>query len=114
MSEFPLDPQMAKAILTAEKSKCVNEVSTIVAMLNVPNVFLRPKDQQQESDAAKSRFAHEDGDHLTLLNLFNAFKIKKENPDWCYDHYINFRGLKAANDIREQLLSIMMKLGLKV
>ena len=114
MSEFPLDPQMAKVILTAEKSRCVNEVSTIVAMLNVPNVFLRPKDQQQEADAAKSRFAHEDGDHLTLLNLFNAFKIKKENPDWCYDHYINFRGLKAANDIREQLLSIMLKLGLKV
>ena len=45
MSEFPLDPQMAKVILTAEKSRCVNEVSTIVAMLNVPNVFLRPKDQ---------------------------------------------------------------------
>ena len=39
-----------------------------------------------------------------MLNVFNAFKLKKENPDWCYDHFLNFRALKQANDIREQLL----------
>ncbi|MFN9906529.1 MAG: hypothetical protein ACK56F_10450, partial [bacterium] len=72
MSEFPLDPTLAKVILTSEKFKCVNEAATIVAMLNVPNVFLRPKECQAEADAAKSRFSHEDGDHLTLLNVFNA------------------------------------------
>jgi hypothetical protein len=88
--------------------------ATIVAMLNVPNVFLRPKDQQSEADAAKSRFSHEDGDHLTLLNLYNAFKLKKENPDWCYDHYVNYRGMRAANDIRDQLLSIAVKQGLRL
>ena len=114
MSEFPLDPMLAKVVISAEKFKCVNEAATIVAMLNVPNVFLRPKDQQVEADAAKSRFSHEDGDHLTLLNLYNAFKLKKESPDWCYDHYVNFRGMKAANDIREQLLSIAVKQGLKL
>ena len=77
-------------------------------------IFIRPKDQQTESDAAKSRFAHEDGDHLTYLNAFNAFKMKKENPDWCYDHYINFRAMKQANDIREQLLQIMIKIGMRI
>ena len=76
MSEFPLDPMLAKVVISSESFKCVNEAITIVAMLNAPNVFLRPKDQQSEADAAKARFSHEDGDHLTLLNLFNAFKIK--------------------------------------
>lgn len=101
MSEFPLDPQMAKVLLSSEKYQCVNEAATIVAMLNIPNVFLRPKDSQNEADAAKARFSHEDGDHLTLLNVYNAFKLKKENPDWCYDHFLNYRGLKSANDVRE-------------
>lgn len=41
--------------------------------------------------------------------MFNAYKLKKESADWCYDHYINFRGMKAGNDIREQLLSIAVK-----
>lgn len=44
MSEFPLDPMLAKVVISAEKFKCVNEAATIVAMLNVPNVFMRPKD----------------------------------------------------------------------
>ena len=81
--------------------QCVNESVSIIAMLNVPMIFLRPKECQSEADAAKSRFSHEDGDHLTFLNAFNAYKLKKENPDWCYDHFLNYRALKQANDIRD-------------
>lgn len=44
MSEFPLDPTMSRVILAAEKFQCVNEAMSIVAMLNVPVIFLRPKD----------------------------------------------------------------------
>lgn len=45
MSEFPLDPMLSRIILASEKFNCVNEAIIIVAMLNVPNAFLRPKDQ---------------------------------------------------------------------
>lgn len=44
MSEFPLDPQMSKVILEAERLQCVNEAVSIVALLNVPVIFQRPKD----------------------------------------------------------------------
>ena len=44
MSEFPLDPTLGKILIAAEKYKCVNEALTVVAMLNVANVFMRPKD----------------------------------------------------------------------
>ena len=101
MSEYPLDPMLAKVLLSAITNKCVNEALTVVAMLSVPVVFLRPKDCQNEADAAKQKFAHEDGDHLTLLNVFNAFKAKKDNPDWCYDNFVNFRAMKMASDIRD-------------
>jgi pre-mRNA-splicing factor ATP-dependent RNA helicase DHX15/PRP43 len=46
--------------------------------------------------------------------VFNAFKIKKESPDWCYDNFVNFRAVKQANDIREQLIGVFVKLGLKI
>ena len=49
-----------------------------------------------------------------MLNVFNAFKLKKESSDWCWDNYVNFRALKQANDIREQLMNIMVKQGLKL
>ena len=109
MSSMPLDPLLAKLLLTAsDKYRCVNEILTIVAMLNVPNVFIRPRDSAEAADREKSKFAHSDGDHLTLLNVFNTFKAKDMNPDWCWSSFLNFRALKSANDIREQLIKIMV------
>jgi len=45
------------------------------------------------------------GDHLTLLNVYHAFKQNNEASDWCYDHFLNQRSLKAADSVRSQLVS---------
>jgi pre-mRNA-splicing factor ATP-dependent RNA helicase DHX15/PRP43 len=46
MAEMPLDPLLSKILLTAcDRYSCINETLSIVAMLNVPNVFIRPRDQ---------------------------------------------------------------------
>jgi len=37
-------------------------------MLSVDTVFFRPKDREEESDAARERFFVPESDHLTLLN----------------------------------------------
>jgi len=109
MSQMPLDPLLAKLLISSSDTyRCVNEMLTIVAMLNVPNVFIRPRDSAEAADREKSKFAHHDGDHLTLLNVFNTFKAKDMNTDWCWSSFLNFRALKSANDIREQLIKIMV------
>lgn len=43
MSEFPLEPMLAKALISSAKFKCSDQVLTIVAMLSVPYVFYKPK-----------------------------------------------------------------------
>lgn len=40
----------------------------------VPQCFVRPAEVKKQADEAKVRFAHIDGDHLTLLNVYHAFK----------------------------------------
>ena len=42
--------------------------------LSVPQIFVRPTEAKQQADEAKMRFAHIDGDHLTLLNVYHAYK----------------------------------------
>lgn len=74
MAEFPLDPQLAKMLVAAPQFKCSNEIVSIAAMLSVPNVFTRPREAAKAADEAKQRFAHVDGDHLTLLNVYHAYK----------------------------------------
>ena len=41
MVEFPLDPALAKMLLTGAELGCSNELLTIVSMLSVPSVFFR-------------------------------------------------------------------------
>ncbi|XP_074274645.1 putative pre-mRNA-splicing factor ATP-dependent RNA helicase DEAH2 isoform X3 [Silene latifolia] len=123
MSEFPLDPQMAKMLVVSPEFNCSNEILKISAMLSVPNCFVRPREAQKAADEAKARFGHIDGDHLTLLNVYHAFeeksksafKEKKEDSvsNWCYENFINFRAMKSAENVRRQLADIMRRCNLK-
>lgn len=82
MSEFPLEPQLTKMLLSAADFTCAPEVLSIVALLSVPQIFMRPKESARAADEAKRRFNHVDGDHLTLLNAYHAYKQHGEDKEW--------------------------------
>jgi len=114
MAEFPLDPQLAKMLLVSPKYNCSNEILSIVAMLSIPQVFLRPPEAKKEADEAKDKFAHVDGDHLTLLNVYHAYKQNGGSAQWCYDNFLAHRSLQSADHVREQLQRIMTRLDVKL
>ncbi|KAJ0979962.1 hypothetical protein J5N97_015436 [Dioscorea zingiberensis] len=114
MSEFPLDPQMSKMLIVSPGFNCSHEILTISAMLSAPPCFNRPKDAQKAADDAKARFSHIDGDHLTLLNVYHAYKQNNEDTSWCFDNFINPRAMKTAVNVRQQLVRIMARLNLKL
>lgn len=74
MSEFPMEPSMAKMLIVSVDYNCSSEMLTIVSMLSVPSVFYRPKERMEEADAAREKFNVPESDHLTLLNVFNQWK----------------------------------------
>ncbi|XP_015968870.1 probable pre-mRNA-splicing factor ATP-dependent RNA helicase DEAH2 isoform X1 [Arachis duranensis] len=114
MSEFPLDPQMSKMLIVSPEFNCSNEILSMCAMLSAPNCFVRPREAQKAADEAKTRFGHIDGDHLTLLNVYHAYKQNNEDPSWCYDNFVNQRALKSADNVRQQLVRIMARFSLKL
>lgn len=80
----------------------------------MPNCFLRPREAQKAADEAKARFSHIDGDHLTLLNVYHAYKQNGEESQWCYDNFVNMRALKSADNVRTQLVRIMTRFALRL
>ena len=36
-----------------------------------------------------------------------------EDPQWCYDNFVNFRSLKSADNVRTQLARIMDRFNLR-
>ncbi|BEJ12894.1 hypothetical protein CspHIS471_0300680 [Cutaneotrichosporon sp. HIS471] len=106
MAELPLDPMMAAILLNSFAFKCSQEILTIAAMTQVQSVFVIPQGGMRETMAEMERrkFTAEEGDHLTLLNAYNAFvRYGQKDKSWCGNHRINFKSLSRAVAIRKQL-----------
>ena len=109
-SEFPLDPSLAVMLISSPEFYCSNEILSLTALLSVPQIFVRPASNRKRADEMKALFAHPDGDHLTMLNVYHAFKgeAAQANPkQWCHDHFLSLRALQSADNVRVQLKRIM-------
>ncbi|XP_065355621.1 pre-mRNA-splicing factor ATP-dependent RNA helicase DHX16 [Calliphora vicina] len=110
MAEFPVDPMMGKMLLASEKYKCSEELVTIGAMLSVnSSIFYRPKDKIIHADTARKNFNHIHGDHLSLMQVYNQWAETDYSTQWCYENFIQYRSMKRARDVREQLVGLMQR-----
>ncbi|ETI21531.1 hypothetical protein G647_07878 [Cladophialophora carrionii CBS 160.54] len=109
MADFPMEPSLSKALIASEDMGCSEEMLTIVAMLSVQTVFYRPKEKQQQADQKKAKFNDPHGDHLTLLNVYNAWKTSRYSDPWCFENFIQKRQIGRARDVRQQLVTIMQR-----
>lgn len=115
MAELPVDPMLSKMILASEQYKCSEEVLTIAAMLSVNNsIFYRPKDKVVHADNARMNFVVPGGDHLVLLNVYTQWLESGYSTQWCYENFIQFRSMRRARDVREQLEGLMDRIEVEV
>merc|ERR1712050_627020 len=109
MAEFPTDPTLSKMLLTSDKLGVSEEATTIVAMLECEcSVFYRPKDKHLQADSAHKKFYSGClGDHIALMTIFNEWEETNFSKQFCFENFIQFRTMKRARDIREQLIGSM-------
>ncbi|KAL7274102.1 DEAH-box ATP-dependent RNA helicase prp43 [Rhizina undulata] len=115
-SEFPLDPALAVMLISSPEFSCSNEILSLTALLSVPQVFIRPATARKRADEMKALFAHPDGDHLTLLNVYHMFKSPQAQADpnnWCREHFLSLRSLQSADSVRSQLARVMERNGIE-
>ena len=114
MSQLPMEPMMAKAIIAGDKYKCLAEIVTIVAMLGVGNtVFFTPKDKEKQAELARKSFESLAGDHLTLLRVFKDWEAAQFSENWCREFFVQYRSMKRARDIRDQVSALVEQLDLE-
>ncbi|XP_061788039.1 DEAD/H (Asp-Glu-Ala-Asp/His) box polypeptide 32a isoform X2 [Nerophis lumbriciformis] len=120
MSEIPLEPQMAKAVLASCEFDCVSEMLTVAAMLSAPSCFLEPPSSvTHEAVQCRRKFQHPEGDHFTLINVYNAFKRSQRAPyvsaeKWCRDHFLDHSALEMAEQVRSELMDTLNRIELPV
>lgn len=116
MAELAVEPMMAKTLLSAPSFNCLNEVLTIAAMTSLGGaVWVQQDGGKKEMDSARRKFAAEEGDHLTLLNVYQTFVTKgKKESRFCHENHLNYKALTRAVSIRGQLQRYLERFGISM
>ena len=109
MTFFPLDPCLTKCILSSLKYKCLNQILIIVSMLSVGTSIFYDDYDKENSDRIHSMFQHEEGDHFSLLQVYNEWEETDFSNIWCSENLIHSKAMQKARNIKEQLENICTK-----
>ncbi|XP_066234002.1 ATP-dependent RNA helicase DQX1 isoform X1 [Saccopteryx leptura] len=111
LSEFPLPPELAKALLASCEFDCVDEMLTLAAMLTAAPGFTCPPLCAEEA-ALRRALEHADGDHSSLIQVYEAFIQSGTDKAWCQARGLNWAALCQAQKLRGELLELMLRIEL--
>ncbi|ORX58277.1 P-loop containing nucleoside triphosphate hydrolase protein [Hesseltinella vesiculosa] len=115
LAEFPVDPMLGTALLASAEYHCSEEMVSIAAMVSVQNVFVTPSRVDKETlMKARRQFWVEEGDHLSLLNVYNGFVSHGQSNKWCQQRFLNFKALARATRIRQHLKKYLRRYDIRM
>lgn len=116
MAELSVEPMMAKVLLSALTMGCLSEILSIAAMTSLQGaVWFHHDGEKKATESARRKFAAEEGDHLTLLNVYQAFVTKgRKDSKWCRDNFLNYKSMSRAVSVRAQLKRYLERFGIDV
>ncbi|TPH14438.1 ATP-dependent RNA helicase HrpA [Litorilituus lipolyticus] len=109
LSKFPIDPRLAKMVLSAIDFGCLEQVLIIVSALSIQDPRERPHEKQQASDEKHSRFKDKQSDFISLLNLWcyvteqQGELSQNQFRKLCQKEYLSYVRIREWQDIFSQL-----------
>jgi len=113
LAKFPTDPKLARMLLAAGHEHCLTEVSIIVSALSVQDPREKPADKMQQADAKHAAFRHPESDFLTLLNIWNTLRNRKNtcptanSVNIATDNFLSYIRMREWFDIHAQIMQVI-------
>lgn len=120
LAQIPVDPRLAKMILSAVNFGCVYEMMIIVSALSIQDPRERPQEKQQASDEKHRRFADKKSDFLAFLNLWRYLQeqqkalSKNQFRRQCQKDFLNYLRIREWQDIYHQIRLTVREMGLPI
>ncbi|KAF5017227.1 hypothetical protein F66182_10869 [Fusarium sp. NRRL 66182] len=116
MAELAVEPMMAKTLLAAPSFGCLSEMLTIAAMTSLGgSVWFSHEGERKKMETSRRKFAVDEGDHLTLLNAYQAFVTKgRREAKFCHENNLNYKSMSRAVSIRAQLKRYLERFSINV
>ncbi|MGC6377084.1 ATP-dependent RNA helicase HrpA [Bisgaard Taxon 45] len=120
LAQLPVDPRLAKMLLTAVKYNCLHEVMIIVSALSIQDPRERPQEKQQSADDKHRRFADKKSDFLAFVNLWQFIQTQQKDLSknqfrrLCQKDYLNYLRIREWQDIYHQIRLTVREMGLPI
>ena len=120
LSKLPLDPRLARMLLSAQEQSCVRELLIISSALSVQDPRERPVEKQQAADQSHRRFWAEHTDFAGFVNLWDYFETQRQEltqnqlRKLCKKEFLSYLRLREWRDVHHQLCVAVKDLGIRV
>ena len=119
LAQLPVDPRLARMIVAAESENCVREVLVLAAALAIPDPRERPADKEEAARQKHARFADQNSDFLSYLNLWQYLRDQRKERSgnsfrrMCREEYLHYLRIREWQDLTGQLRSIARDIGIR-
>jgi len=121
MARIPLDPQISRMLIEAQKEGVVREVMIIASALSIRDPRERPPEKTAQADQKHAPFRHPDSDFLTLLNIWDTYngsweklKSQSQKRKFCSTHFLSYSRMREWTFIHDQIQDIFKELRIPV
>jgi ATP-dependent helicase HrpA len=95
LARLPIDPQLGRMLLAADRLGCLRDVLVITAALSIQDPRERPVEQQARADQLHARFRDQRSDFMAWLNLWRHLREHQKSLGssafrrMCRDEHLN-------------------------
>jgi ATP-dependent helicase HrpA len=120
LARLPIDPQLGRMLLAADRLGCLRDVLVIASALSVQDPRERPVEQQTRADQMHARFRDQRSDFMAWLNLWRHLREHQEKLGssafrrMCRDEHLNYLRVREWQELERQLRQVCREVGLTV
>jgi ATP-dependent helicase HrpA len=120
LARLPIDPQLGRMLLAADRLSCLREVLVIASALSIQDPRERPVEQQTRADQMHARFRDQRSDFMAWLNLWRHVREHQNSLGssafrrMCRDEHLNYLRVREWQDFERQLRQVCREVGLTV
>ena len=106
MAILPMDPIYSVILINALNEKYTEvfeDIVSIVSLLQTDNIFYTPNSKKEIIEKIREKYIDSTSDHITLRNIFRAYKNEDNKADFCKENYLNDKALAKSMEIFKQL-----------
>ncbi|HEY0902510.1 MAG TPA: ATP-dependent RNA helicase HrpA [Marmoricola sp.] len=120
LARLPIDPQLGRMLIAADRLGCLRAVLVIAAALSIQDPRERPADQRARADELHARFRDQRSDFVAWLNLWRHLREQQDQLGssafrrMCRNEHLNYLRVREWQELESQLRHVCKQVGLQV